>query len=208
MSRRGETSTHGFVWQMRWRVAAPFFRKRLWVTGEKKDQKLESGKGGGGEKRRRDFSLFAGQRIRGKRMRKKSRPAPFEMTGLGGGQKEGKAESTGTGGQGGTFFLCVWKREKRKEKREEREERFHRAKSARWGGGLSIQADAIIPQRARDGEECAGANAEEKVGPLRTTCADGRCCVRSGRWQRARSKASECCRAPERYWNRQLRNRD
>ncbi len=38
----------------------------------------------------------------------------------------------------------------------------------RWGGGLSAQADAFIPQKARDGEERAGANAEEKVGLLRS----------------------------------------
>jgi hypothetical protein len=30
------------------------------------------------------------------------------------------------------------------------------------------QADAFIPQKARDGEECAGANAENKIGLLRS----------------------------------------
>jgi len=33
---------------------------------------------------------------------------------------------------------------------------------------LTAQADAFIPQKARDGEECAGAKAEEKVGLLRS----------------------------------------
>jgi hypothetical protein len=47
-------------------------------------------------------------------------------------------------------------------------ERFHPANCAGWGGGLSAQADAFIPQKARDGEECAGAKAEEKVGQLRS----------------------------------------
>jgi len=50
---------------------------------------------------------------------------------------------------------------KRKEQRD-----FIPQSCAGWGGGLSTQADAFIPQKARDGEECAGANAEEKVGLL------------------------------------------
>ena len=50
----------------------------------------------------------------------------------------------------------------------QRAERFHPANCAGWGGGLSAQADAFIPQKARDGEECAGANAVEKVGLLRS----------------------------------------